>query len=240
MPRSLGNRLHLVEESSFAAPERVGICISRRVGLCGGGGSFDLGSFFGLELFRRPLPTFVVGVRRGGKELLVLVADDSLDIDCLRLRPLSFHGCAVHFQAARKGLDRRKETLLQADHEEARSCLHPTRSACEALLTRSAIFVEQAGERELGGVFWELADHHAIDDALGKPALYVSNVLLKAAHHHIFERPFSPNLTPRVKRYGSSSSSRSYEEVDSGQRSCRVKSLNTDSGGKHASCSPPC
>ncbi len=34
--------------------------------------------------------------------------------------------------------------------------------------------------------------------------------------------------------------SRSYEEVDSGQRSCRVKSLNTDSGGKHASCSPPC
>jgi hypothetical protein len=34
--------------------------------------------------------------------------------------------------------------------------------------------------------------------------------------------------------------SRSYEEVDSGQRSCRVKSLNADSGGKHASCSPRC
>ena len=38
----------------------------------------------------------------------------------------------------------------------------------------------------------------------------------------------------------SSPPSRSYEEMDSGQRSCTVKSLNADSGGKHASCSPPC
>jgi hypothetical protein len=44
----------------------------------------------------------------------------------------------------------------------------------------------------------------------------------------------------RPREIFNSVSSRSYEGVDSGQRSCRVKSLNTDSGGKHASCSPPC
>lgn len=45
-------------------PESFGICIPRRVGLRGGGDSLDLGRLLGLELFRRPLTTLVIGVGR--------------------------------------------------------------------------------------------------------------------------------------------------------------------------------
>src|ERR1019366_10072038 len=53
--RFLGSRLHLVEECLFAAPELLCVCISRRVALCGGSDTLDLGLLLGLKLFRRPL-----------------------------------------------------------------------------------------------------------------------------------------------------------------------------------------
>src|ERR1019366_7677627 len=122
------------------------VCISRRVGLCGGSDTLDLGLLLGLELFRRPLTTLVVGVGRRGEEVRVLVAcGDGLGIGCPSLLPLFLHGCTVDLQAACKGLNRRKETLLQADNEQARGGLRPARSACKTLLPRGPVLVEQAG-----------------------------------------------------------------------------------------------
>jgi hypothetical protein len=81
------NRLHLVEECLFAAPELLGVGIARRVGLRNGGDSLDLGRLLGLELFRRPLATFVVGIGRRGEEVRVLVARcDNPGIGCPPLR----------------------------------------------------------------------------------------------------------------------------------------------------------
>jgi hypothetical protein len=56
---------------------------------------------------------------------------------------LPFHGCAVDLEAARKGLNRRKETLLQTDNEQARGSLGTARGACKALLTRGPVLIKQ-------------------------------------------------------------------------------------------------
>ena len=61
------NRLDLIEESLFTVPEFLSVCISRRVSLRGGGDNLDLDCLLGLELFRSPFSSLVIGIGRRGE-----------------------------------------------------------------------------------------------------------------------------------------------------------------------------
>ena len=133
--RLLGDLLHLVEQRLLAAPRALCGCISRRVGLRGGGDRLDLGRLLGLELFRRPLAALVVGVGRGGEELCVLVARrDSLGI-----------GCRVAFSHCLSTVARCTFRLrANASIDERRRCCKPTTSSPAAACARRVVLAKRS------------------------------------------------------------------------------------------------
>jgi hypothetical protein len=118
------------------------------------------------------------------------------------LLPLSLHSRPVDLEATRERLDRRQETLLQADDEQPRGCLRPARGAGEALLARRAVLVEETGQQQLGCVVGKSVKYEAHDVALRKSALDLADVVLEPAHHHVFQRPLAPHLDAARKPIG--------------------------------------
>ena len=187
VPTPFGDLLHPIEQGLFAAPEIVRRRVARGLRLRGGGGGLDLGRLFRLGLLGRPPGALVVGVGQPGEQRVRFDVDRRRS-HCACLVSLSLDRRPVDFQAASEGLDGGEEALLESDDEEACCGLGATRCGGEARLPRRAVFVEEAGEDQLGSVVGETVDRNAHDFTLREAALDGADVLLETPHHDLLER----------------------------------------------------
>ncbi len=194
MARLLGDLPHAVQERQLPLPERLGPLPSRRLGLGLGRHGLDLGGLLGLELLGSPLAPLVVGAGRGGEQVRLRRGRNRLRAAQPTPLPLPLDCLPVDLQRAGKGLDRGEQSLLQADHEQARRRLSTLRGVREALLPCRSVLVQKVGQDQLRRVGGEPVDREPDNLAPRKTALHLADVLLDAADHHVFKHLLAAHL----------------------------------------------
>ena len=184
--RVIGNRGHLVEEVSLAGGERGGAG-GRGGSERGDGVVFDRRQFVGVEFGTVVVGGWGrdrgVGGGRGDRE-------PGLRVGSLRRfgGPDLLHRAAVDEERPIKGFGAGEEPRLEADdHEHRLGCLPAGGFLREPGFAEVAVFGEEPGELELGGVGSEAVDVELLHDPLRKPAHAGADIFLETADHHRIE-----------------------------------------------------
>ena len=196
VPRLLGDCLHPVQKFLLPAPQFFGPFVPRSPFLGRDRHRLDLSFFFGFQLILFPLAPLVIGVRRCPQQAVLLFGFGDIGCGFLLTFPLFHHGAAMHLEGAGEGFDGGEQPLLQPDDEQPGRRLRPPRGRRVPLFPGGAVPIEQLRQEDLGGVGRQVVDLQPLDIPPGESPLDLPDVLLEAAHHHLFELALSADLHP--------------------------------------------